>query len=173
MQLRDVKQRFFALRNGLLADMLRKQCGLRQKVIFGLNLPQLREVADEAGTDAALADALWADTDVRESRLLAPMVAPVNDGARLNWLEQVLTVEEADVVCHRLLRHLPGAEERAAAALSSPEPLVRYAGLRLLLNLMPDSRAVLEREIAGIAFHPLTDGLVRRISSEFADVDSL
>lgn len=172
MELREVKQRFFALRNGLLADMLRKQCALPHKMIFGLNLPQIREIAAEAGTDAALAAQLWADTEVRESRLLAPMVTPA-EAARLAWLGEVRTVEEADVVCHRLLRHCPGAEQAALEALGSEEPLVRYAALRLLLNLLPQSRPALERVLPTIEFHALTDGIVRQINRELADVDTL
>lgn len=173
MELREVKQQFFALRNGLLADMLRKQCGLTQKMVFGLNLPQLRQIADAAGCDPMLADALWADAEVRESRLLAPMVA---DPAprRLRWLAEVRTVEEADVLCHRLLRRVAGAELEAARALTSPLPLRRYAGLRLLMNLRPATDAALRQAVESMPRHPLTDGIVSQIKLDLQeDVDSL
>lgn len=142
MELKDVKQRFFALRNGLLADMLRKQTADPHRMIFGLNLPQLREIAAETGKDAVLADALWADKDCRESRLLAPMVCPF-ESLRFNWLKEVRTEEEADILCHRLLRHQPGAAEAAAKlADESEDPLMIYAAMRLLVNLMPGAAAV-------------------------------
>jgi len=172
MQLREVKQQFFALRNGLLADMLRKQCALSQRVIFGLNLPQIRDIALRAGEDADLADELWADADCRESRLLAPMVRPADDGA-LAWLCEVRTVEEADVLCHRLLRRCPGACRAACRAVADERPLVRYAALRLLLNLLPGAAAEAARAVDAVSFHPLTDSVVRQLRSELTDDERL
>lgn len=172
MELREVKQRFFALRNGLLADMLRKQCQLPHKVIFGLNLPQIKQIAAEAGINNDLAAQLWADTDVRESRLLAPMLRSA-DTAALEMLLQVRSVEEADVLCHSLLRRCPKAEDAAIVTLKSPDPLIRYAALRLLLNLWPASSATLRNVLRIIPFHPITDGIVRQISREIEDVETL
>lgn len=172
MELREVKQQFFALRNGLLADMLRKQCALPHRVIFGLNLPQIRDIALRCGEDADLAAALWADTDCREARLLAPMVHPADANA-LQWLAEVATVEEADVLCHRLLRRCPGATDFAARAVADSRPMVRYAALRLLLNLLPQSAPAAAAAVASVPFHPLTDGVVRQIKSELADALSL
>lgn len=168
MELREVKQRFFALRNGLLADMLRKQCAAPHKLIFGLNIPQLREIAAEAGTDPALGRELWADADCRESRLLAPMVmAP--DADAFGLMREVRTPEEADILCHRLLRRCPGAVAEAEAALTDADPMVRYCGLRLLLNLLPEAREAARRAADTVPFHPLTDGPVRQIRSQLAD----
>lgn len=168
MELREVKQRFFALRNGLLADMLRKQCMLPHRVIFGLNLPQIKEIATSiGGADASLAAQLWADADCRESRLLAAMVCPPSPEA-LSWLTEVNSVEEADVICHRLLRRCPGALEAASEAANADEPLTRYAALRLLLNLLPDPPAekIASHAVETMKFHPLTDAIARQIRSE-------
>lgn len=135
MTLREVKQQFFAFRNGLLADSLRQQCGLPHKTIFGLMVPQLKEIAARAGKDAALARQLWDDENCRESRLLAPMVCPVSE-APFGWMDQVRTVEEADILCHSLLRHCPNAEAEAKNRSNEAEiELQRYAALRLLKNL--------------------------------------
>ena len=172
MTLRDVKQRFFALRNGLLADMMRKQCATPHKLIFGLNLPQIKAIAAEAGTDPMLAAELWADADCRESRLLAPMLLPAGPDA-LPMLSETRTPEEADILCHSLLRRCPGAEEAAHKALADPQPLVRYGALRLLLNLMPASRAALQEAVDTVPFHPLTDAVVRQIRSELSYVGDL
>ena len=46
--LQNIKRRFFALRNGVIADTLRR-AGSPFKIIFGLNLPQLAEIAAELG----------------------------------------------------------------------------------------------------------------------------
>lgn len=172
MEVRDVKQRFFALRNGLLADMMRKQCATPHKLIFGLNLPQIKSIAAEAGTDAELSALLWADADCRESRLLAPMLRPAGADA-LPMLLEARTPEEADVLCHSLLRRCPGAEQAAREALANPEPMVRYGALRLLLHLMPASRPALEAAVEAVPFHPLTDAIVRQIRTELSYVGDL
>ena len=39
-QTQEIKRRFFAMRNGIVADTIRK-AGLQDKMIFGLNLPQI------------------------------------------------------------------------------------------------------------------------------------
>ncbi len=133
-----IKQRFFTFRNGLLADMLRKQGVSPHRTIFGLNVIQLREIAAETGRNHDLAKELWADTSVRESRLLAPMIAqPIAE--TLGWLSEVQSAEEADLLCHSLLRHVPGALDVAAGHINDDQPLVQYAALRLLLNLANSS----------------------------------
>lgn len=71
-----IKRRFYAMRNGIIADTLRK-AGLGYKIIFGLNLPQITEIASGLTADADLAEELWADRRTRESMLLAPMLYPV------------------------------------------------------------------------------------------------
>ncbi len=139
-----IKQRFFTFRNGLLADMLRRQGVSPHRTIFGLNVIQLREIAAETGCDPDLAAQLWADSDVRESRLLAPMIAEPSANM-LPWLEQVRSAEEADLLCHSLLRRCPGAFEAAAERLNDSRPLVQYAALRLLLNLANGSAEVRAR----------------------------
>lgn len=165
MELREAKQQFFALRNGLLADTLKQQASDPHRLIFGLNLPQLKEIADMAGHDETLADALWADSDCRESRLLAPLVCP-REASRLHWLPQVLSAEEADILCHRLLRYQPGAEAAAAELSKATDPLMRYAAMRLLLNLMPGAAGTASQIVASVPAHPLTDGIARQINEE-------
>lgn len=134
-RLREIKKQFFAYRNGIVADTLRRAghpCG----VIFGLNVPQLAGIARAVGKDAALARALWADTNVRESRLLAPYLLPEADypadadqGVRLAL--EARTREEADMLAFRLLKHLPFAPEIAAALEASGEPLAAYSAATL------------------------------------------
>ncbi|MBD5425013.1 MAG: hypothetical protein HDR45_02300 [Bacteroides sp.] len=141
MELRTVKQRFFAFRNGIIADLLRSQRASGHRVIFGLNIPQLREIAAEAGCDPELAAQLWADREVRESRLLAPMIAEPTDDA-LAWMDEAHTMEEADVLCHALLRRCPGALDAVRRRLSDADPMRQYCALRLLLNLAMASAEV-------------------------------
>lgn len=93
--LQRVKRRFFAMRNGMLADQMRRG-GLNYRVNFGLNLPQLKDIAAEIATGwglnsgeiVDLADTLWDNVNTRESRLLAPLlVGPVLRGATVGVQE--------------------------------------------------------------------------------------
>lgn len=133
-----IKRRFFAMRNGIIADTLRK-AGLDYRMIFGLNLPQIVEIAAEQPHTAQLAEELWADRRTRESMLLAPMLYPASEmtaDTAARWLAEAPTTEVADVLCLKLLRNVDGALDIATAALDSPVEMTRYAALRLLFNLM-------------------------------------
>lgn len=133
-----IKRRFFAMRNGIIADTLRK-AGLDYRMIFGLNLPQIAEIAAEQPKEAALAEELWADRRTRESLLLAPMLYPAGEmdaATAMRWISEVTTTEVADVLCLKLLRHTHNALDTAIGALTSDEPMMRYTALRLMLNLL-------------------------------------
>lgn len=108
-KVREIKKEFFAYRNGILADRLR-DAGYPYRIIFGLNVPQLAELARLCGYDMDLADALWSDRGVRESRLLAcylfdPEKIDAEEAFRLAC--DVATEEEADMLSFRLLKRLP------------------------------------------------------------------
>ena len=74
--MQKVKRAFFTMRNGALADNMRRQ-GANYRIIFGVNLPQLIEIARETPHDATLTQALWDNKTTRESMLLAPMIYPI------------------------------------------------------------------------------------------------
>ena len=68
--IKQIKHNFMAYRNGIVSDTLRK-AGMPYNIIFGLQLPQIAAIAREYGASDELADSLWKDSGVRESRLLA------------------------------------------------------------------------------------------------------
>ncbi len=138
-EMQQIKRRFFTLRNGAMGEMMRKQ-GLNYRIIFGLNLPQLCDIARELKKDVALAHALWINKTTRESLLLAPMVYPHEqftiETAR-QWIAEIPTTEVADIVCHRLLRHMPFAYTLAEEFIKSDNDMSRYTALRIMFNLLP------------------------------------
>lgn len=153
--MQNVKQRFFAMRNGMIADTLR-QAGCSYKVIFGLNLPQLREIAAVFAPDEALANDLWANSATRESRLLAPMLVEpslfTKDKA-LAWIDTLMgNIEEIDVLCHSLLRKTAYKNDLVEMFRDSENDLRRYLALRLAfsqVNAEPDKiRRLAIKEIA-------------------------
>ncbi len=136
--LQTIKRRFFAMRNGVIADTLRR-AGSPFKIIFGLNLPQLVEIAAETGFNMELAKLLWSNTTTRESMLLAPMlIDPDNlpQDKALEMIDSVPAVEVADVLCHRLLRHADYAYPMACCLATSPNPMSRYCSMRILWHFL-------------------------------------
>lgn len=153
-QIQEIKRRFFAMRNGIVADTIRK-AGLQYKMVFGLNLPQIVEIAADIIPSQELAEQFWADTRTRESLLLAPMIYPrerLTQERGAEMLRESPTVEVTDVLCHRLLRHLPYAMDLATDAVTSDSETERYGGFRLMFNLLysrpADIRPFVEAELA-------------------------
>lgn len=145
--MQKIKRRFFAMRNGALASQMRA-AGLDYRVNFGLNIPQVKEIAADiigwqlpSSELMALASELWDNVNTRESRLIAPMLytADIMDPALAErWLAEAQTTEVADHLCHSLLRRLPYAFTLASNLLARPDAtdMNRYSAARLILNLL-------------------------------------
>lgn len=145
--MQQLKRSLYALRNGVIADSLRK-AGCPHRIIFGLNLPQLNEIAAQYGPSEELAEALWVDTPLRESALLAPMLYPKEkltlEKAR-KLCATVMWHEDADILCFKLLRDAPFATQLAKELVGCEvSRMARYTGLRLYLSMlaiMPPAKA--------------------------------
>lgn len=135
--IKAIKQQFFARRNGILADTLRKG-GMTQKTIFGLMVPDIAAIARLTGQSMQLADALWADSDVRESRILACYLFPPREVSPEKALSLALDVanrEEADMLGFRLMRNLPFAADIASQLEADAAPLSAYMATAIRRHL--------------------------------------
>ena len=138
-KIQQLKRRFFALRNGAVADSMRK-AGAPYRIIFGLNLPQIAEVAAEFGPDPVLAIELRGNLTTRESLLIAPMLYPADSltaDEALEWIRLSPTAEVVDILGLKLLRRMPDPAAVITRLAGSPRPLERYAALRLGANILP------------------------------------
>ena len=143
--LRGIRKEFFAYRNGIIADKMRK-AGDPHPMMMGCLLVdimtitrQVRETIDDDGQLAATASELWADTNARECRLAAPMLYPadmMSPELAMQWCQSVETTEVADNLCHKLLRYIDGSDELVRLLISDAKSFVKYTGYRLLLNLL-------------------------------------
>lgn len=169
-KMQNIKRRFFALRNGDIAAVLRKS-GSPYRIIFGLQLPQIVEVASATGADAEMAESLWANDSTRESRLMAPMVADRTEFSPADakrWIASLMSVEETDILCHRLLRHLPFATELVEEfSADGNDDMRRYLALRLARNLVY-TRPELARKVAGEELARNAD-MTKRLAAETLD----
>lgn len=149
-----------AMRNGVVADALRRSGAAPHRLVFGVNLPQLMEIAREAGHDPELAAQLWADTQCRESRLLATMIG-LEVGPEA--MDAVQSAEEADMLCMKVLRH----QQDVRIDLEG-DSLHRYAALRLLQYVDPKAAIAAARD--EIKRHdPLTRILANQIINDSED----
>lgn len=145
----EIRHDLFAHRNGVVADAL-KAGGDPHEMIMGCPLSDIIAIAARHEPSPDLAEALWADTRHRECRLMATMLYPVAEcrpDTALRWSKGVQTTEEADVLCHRLLRHLDCAQSVTHALLAEQDFLPRYVAYRLMLNLTMLQRMTLTDEL--------------------------
>lgn len=183
-----LKRRFFAMRNGALAAQMRA-AGLDYRINFGLNLPQIKEIAADmlvSGIPVAdlisLAQQLWENEATRESRLIAPLLYPadkITPQQALGWMQQAQTTEIADHLCHSLIRRLPFAHELADTLFHSPDAtdLQRYCALRLWINLLitgavrREAFDTIKNAADRAAIHPLTRTVARQIIDELSFIE--
>lgn len=149
--MQSIKRRLFAMRNGVVADALRRG-GSPFRIIFGLVIPQLDEIAKSIGYDNNLARRLWANSTTRESMLIAPMLIDactftIEDA--IEWASQSPSTEVTDILVHKLLRRLPYSFELATQLAADNNDMLRYAAMRLLwhhINEHPEETETLARK---------------------------
>lgn len=134
-----LRRDIYLMRNGILADSLRRS-GCPYRLIFGVNIPQLNQITAAVGPSEELARAMLADGDLREATLAGFMLYPVEaitvGEARRLVSEKVRWSEDADILCHALLRRAPFAASLASELAASERRLDRYTGLRLYMNIV-------------------------------------
>lgn len=116
MEVKEIKQYFFARRNGVTADVL-KRGGSGFEMIFGVDVPSISALSKEIGFDKELAIRLWADRKVRESHLLAAwLLDPVSLSVEecVTLADSVVDMEDAQMLAFRVLKHRPEVLARLA-----------------------------------------------------------
>ena len=133
---REIKGKLRLFMNGVLSQSLREK-GLKYRLIFGVELPRLREIAAGYEQNHELAQALWKE-DIGECKILAAYLQPAESfDAELAdfWMESVHNTELADYLCMALLRRLPYASQKAFQWIASDNRMEVYTGFRLMSHL--------------------------------------
>ena len=157
-RLREIKQELRAMMNGPVSQAMRQR-GLSYKVNFGVELPRLQEFASSMPHDRRLALALWQE-DIRECRLLAGMVMPVEDFSEdlaEMWFESIRFTEEADCTVFHLLRQEPWASQLVMPWLASERPMFRYGAYVLICQLLRQGKRFTTRDAMEFLDHARTD----------------
>lgn len=153
-QIREIKKMLRATMNGVLSGSMRQQ-GLNYRVNFGVDQPRLIELAGEMPHTAALAARLWKE-DIRELRLLAPMLMPpdgMDEELALLWIEQLRFAEEAQVLVMHLLCHLPTASGIAFRLVADERPMSRLVAWLLLGRLFMAQKRPSQRDADELLDH--------------------
>ena len=133
---RQIKAQLRLFMNGVLSQSLREK-GLKYRLIFGVELPRLKELAAGYEQNHDLAQALWKE-DIRECKILAAYLQPTDsfDPELADfWMESIHNTELADYLCMALLRRLPYASQKAFQWMASENRMERYTGFRLIAHL--------------------------------------
>ena len=117
--------------------------GIVARKVFGVSVGEIQKFAKQAGTDHALALALW-DTGWHEARLMA---AFVGDPARLTaaqmdrWARQFENWADCDTVCFKLFDRSPLAWKKVTEWSGKRDEFVKRAAFALLASLALHDRA--------------------------------
>ena len=133
---RQIKAQLRLFMNGVLSQSLREK-GLKYRLIFGVELPRLKEIAAGYEQSHDLAQALWKE-DIRECKILAAYLQPTDTfdpGLADFWMEGVHNTELADYLCMVLFRRLPYASQKAFQWIASDNRMEAYTGFRLVSHL--------------------------------------
>lgn len=147
-QVRNVKLHLRGVMNGVTSQSMREK-GLTYKVNFGVELPRLRELAEEFPHTSALAGALWKE-DIRECRILAGILQPAEDFSPEMadlWVEQMRFPEEADCTVMHLFARLPYASQKVFEWIARDEEYFQLCGWQLLNRLLGKGMVPSERDL--------------------------
>lgn len=145
-KLKQIKQSFRLFMNGVTAQSMREK-GADYKINWGIDLVNLRKIANEYGKDYDLAIALWKENS-RECKILATYIMPsdkmIPEIADI-WLEQMSTQEIVELLSFNLLRYVDFAPSLAYQCLASNKSLYQVCGFQILACLFSDGKEPNER----------------------------
>lgn len=142
--------KLFRSRQNIFTSSLLRQHGYIYKIAFGCSLPDIKQIAAMVkdmlqdpesllyGLDETdVAETLWAEDSIRESKMTAPLIYPrgtmtVETAER--WAKTIPTPEVADVVCMYAFQFEIG-QELISKWMDSEERMLRYCAKSLQKRL--------------------------------------
>ncbi len=132
-----IKKELRANMNGIASQAMGRSTA-DYRVNFGVELPRLHAIASEFEPNHDLAQQLWKES-VRECRILAGILQPTEtflpEIADI-WVEDMRTLELAQMTTINLFRRLPYASQKAFQWIASDRELTQQCGYLTLCHLM-------------------------------------
>ena len=152
----DIRLQFRTLMNGVASQSMRNK-GAQYHINWGIQLPQLQQLAANYEKNAQLAVTLWKD-DVRESKIMATLLMPheemLPDMMEL-WMQQITNREIAEMAVLNLFQYAETAPAFAYQWMASDDELKQYAGFLLIGRLFMQQCEPNERGIHEFIDHAL------------------
>ena len=117
-KLRNIRKRLRLAMNGVISTSMRQK-GMNYKLIFGVPIPEIKQIAKEYELEAGLAQALW-EEDVREMKILATLLYPAKQlsfSEALQWAREIPYPEIAEQCCNNLFSEMEKASDLALGLL--------------------------------------------------------
>ena len=141
-----IKKELRANMNGIASKSMREK-GLSYRINFGVELPRLREIAQEFEPNHQVAQQLWHE-GVRESKILAGILMPTNhfypEIADI-WVDDIENPEIAQMTVMNLFARLPYASSKAFEWMASDIETRQLCGFLLIARLLSQGAQMSER----------------------------
>jgi 3-methyladenine DNA glycosylase AlkD len=158
----DIRKQCRLAMNGVVSSSMRNQ-GVSYKLNFGVSLPKIKEISTRYQKNEELARCLW-DEDVRELKILATLLYPLNSFDKenaCNWIDTISTQEVREQLCVNLLQNLPFAYELTEEVMKSENKEIRLTAYNLFIRL------ILKDKTAKDIDNPELSGII----SDLSDAD--
>jgi len=129
--------------------------GINPENTYGVSIPNLRQMAKEAGKDHGLAQELWA-SGIHEARILASMIddpRATTEEQIDNWVEDFDSWDVCDQCCMNLFEKTRFAYQKAVEWSSREKEFVKRAGFVMMARLAVSDKKASDRQFEG--FFPI------------------
>lgn len=148
-QLKDIKTQLRLSMNGVVSQSMREK-GINYKLNFGVELPRIKSIAASFEKNHDLAQTLWKE-DIRECKILAGLLQPIEtfypEIADI-WVENMPTMEIAELTCMNLFQNLPYAPAKSFQWIAAEEEYAQICGYLTIARLLVKKGDMTER-VAG------------------------
>lgn len=150
----NIKKDLRTSMNGILSARMR-EAGFPYKLVFGVELTRLQDIASEYTPDRQLAQKLW-NENIRETRLLACMLMPAeeftHDLADI-WGDEISTVEVAQIMATHLMPRMRAACSTAFEWIASENTMKQICGFLCVARLLQQGAQVETRSLSELENH--------------------
>lgn len=132
-RLRDIRKQCRLAMDGITSTSMREK-GIIYKLNFGVSISKINRIASKYSPSKELAEALW-DEDVRELKILATLLFPINEFSKEiadKWVRDVKYQEIREQISLNILQHLSFAELLTREWTSYSNEDIRSTGYWLL-----------------------------------------
>ncbi len=135
-QIKNIRRDLHLNMNGKVSESM-ENSGLKYKLIYGTQIPELRKIAKNYTPNVQLAECLW-KMNIRETMILATMLFPLEDFGETmaeNWVNDLATNEMAEFLSMNILSKKPFAIKKVNTWLDADNKILQYLACNLMLHI--------------------------------------